>query len=258
MPRNGQPASKAGTLVQRLAALADQAILDEFEMRRLEREAQALMRADPAGAHTLLGGLAALRGKGDDSRHHHRNALAIGDSFETRYNFCVSLSLLDEPEDAFEIASELVEKFRDHLEVLEQAIKLALECAHFRRASELCSRWETLAPDRPNSWSESTRHLSAAVDSGTFQEGSVREVLRVLNAVQRAEGVRTSSTRVMAVGADGHSFLYERSVRATPPTASAMNERFADRIVQQPDLLVDPGTKFVAAFVGTGPDARHA
>ena len=107
-------------------------------------------------------------------------------------------------------------------------------------------RWATLlgVPCAPD-----VEQLTAAADAGTFSEDGVRAVLRVVEEVQRAAGVRTFKTRIRFIEPDD-SFLYDRRVHASPSVAAMLNERIADRITESLELLADPGLKFVPAFTG--------
>ena len=78
MPHSPKLANKANELIERLSVVAHNPKLDNFEVQRIARDANALMQSNPAGAHAVLGGIAALRGNADDSRNHHRIALTLG------------------------------------------------------------------------------------------------------------------------------------------------------------------------------------
>lgn len=257
MSRASAPAKKVNQLIGRLAKLAAAPALDEFSLQRVARDANALMKSDPAGAHTVLGGVAALGGDRDETRRRHRTALQIKGSFATFYNYFVSLSLLDEHEEALQVANRALEKYPDNLELLNSAIKAALESANFETARNLSHRWDALAPDRPNSRSGMSRLLADAVLAGTFKEESVREVLRVLSQTQRTENVRSSNPKFRLHHVE-ESFFYERMIHATPTAAAALNERFADQIADRTDLMADPGLQFVAAFTADTSNGRHS
>ena len=117
-------------------------------------------------------------------------------------------------------------------------------------ALELCERWGVLSPQTAHSSAPWVRQLSAAIDARLFSEHGVGNALRVLSDVQRAEGLRTATVALSTDPTDG-SFLYNRFIHATPGEASSLNERLANRIADHPDLLTDPGLKFVVLFTGS-------
>ena len=148
--------------------------------------------------------------------------------------------------------------YPDEMESLNHAIHEALASGHFRRARDLCDRWDYLVPTDPNPLSERARQLADAVDAGTFGEQGVRKVLQILAEIQHNQDVRTSSNAIRSYGRPPESFLYERTIHAPPMVAAAMTGRLADRITDSSALMADPGLKFKVAFVGSQADGSNA
>ena len=256
MPTTPTPAPKGNGLIRRLASLSESAVVTDFALQRISRDAKDLMRADPAGANTVLGRVAALRGDLETCRRHHQTALRIDRAFTHQFNYSVSLSHLEENAESLEVACDTFRVYPDSLELIDHAIRAAVDSGNFTRARELCDRWDALSPKRTNQLASRARQLAAAVDAQLFSDQGVRQVLRTLSDVQRAEGVRTSNVVISSDNAAG-SFLYDRFLHATPAVASGLNERLANHIADHPDLLADPGLRFVVVFTGKGnPDGR--
>lgn len=255
--RKPAPVKKTNELIERLAQLSAAPTLDEFALQRIVREAEALMKSDPTGAHVILGGAAALRDDAEETRHHFRTALQVENSFVALFNYSVSLSILEEHGEALEVIVNALKAYPDDLALLERGIKAALESANFLTARELSDRCDVIAPDRSDSWSIPARQLAMAIEAGTFGERGVREILQIVAAIQRSENVRTARVSFSLCDQAG-SFLYQRTVHADPTLAAILNERLADRIADRPDLLADPGLKFVAVFTGASLNGRNA
>lgn len=251
MPPGTVPATKTNELIERLTDVVRSGASNEFEIRLIERDANKLMRSDPAGAHAVLGSVAAVHGDAEQTRDHYRIALNLDNTPMLRYNHSVSLCLLEEHEEALKVAGEALAVYPSDLVLLDHAIKTALESANFAKAREFCDRWDVLAPDRPNRVARSARQLADAVADGVFGEEGVRELLRGVANIQRSERVLTSEAQVSRHVAP-ESFLYMRNIYAAPELAAAMNERLADFVASRADLMTDPGMKFVAAFTGVG------
>ena len=252
-------ATKASELVEQINAIrcADEA--DDLALRRIERDAQKLMAADPEGAHTVLGAVAVLQGRIDDVRRHHGIALQqSGHSAQACRNYSVSLMDLGEMIEAFEAARESFRRAPDDGDVLRHLILASLESAHFREARDHCDRWNTLFPGNPSPHEPSAKALAGAVEREVFREESVREVLNLVHDVQRAEKVFLVDTAVPVGGSEPDSFLCKLRIPLSPTRAADLNERLADRITDRPDLMTDPGTKFVPMFIGTRIDAGHS
>lgn len=250
MPLNPAPATIASQLIERLAVVASTPALDNLEIQRITRDANTLMQSHPAVAHTVLGGIAALHGDAEESRSHHRVALTLDRSLVVRFNYSISLSLLEEHEEALEVVRDTLRDFPDDVRLLNHGIHNALDSGNFVTARAYCDRWDRLVPADPNPLSERARQLADAIDAGIFGEQGVRDVLKILADVQRREHVRTTNTAITPKDPPG-SFLYERTILATPTVASNMNWRMVDQIVSSSELMADPGLKFTVAFVGS-------
>lgn len=231
-------------------------VVAEFALERISLDANGLMLVDPAGAHTVLGGVAALRGDLESCQRHHRAALNVERGFAHQFNYAISLSHLEQNAESLEVACDALRVYPDSPELINHAIMAAVDSGNFTSAKNLCDRWDALSPEQTNPLASRARELAAAVDAKLFSERGVSEVLRILSDVQRADRVRTSNTAVSSDDVAG-SFLYDRFVHATPVMASGLNERVADLIVDRPDLLTDPGLRFVVVFTGnSGPNGR--
>ena len=86
----------------------------------------------------------------------------------------------------------------------------------------------------------------------------MREVLQIAHDVRRAAKVGLLDAAVPVGGSEPDSFLYKLRLPLSPTRAADLNERFADRIASRPDLMADPGTKFVPMFIGARIDAGHS
>lgn len=250
MSRNPAHAPKSNELIERLGVVAASPRLDEVELRRIAREAQALMDVDPAGAHTLLGGVASQRGDADSARRHHSIALDVDANPTLRCNYAISLCHLDLYGEALEVAQDGLRVYPDDTDLLDQAITAAVESANFLVGRALVGRYNALFPKRPHAKSDMVGELAAAIDNGLFQEANVRAVLGIVVSVSQEAEVRVSESSISITPLEPDSFFYRRTVFATPRATSALNWAFADRIAQRPDLMKDPGLKFLVRFTG--------
>ena len=251
-------ATKASGLVDRINAATNAGETSELALKRIEREARELMIADPEAAHTVLGGVAVLRGRVDDVRRHHRIALEqSGHSAQASRNYSVSLMRLGEVTDAFNAARDALRHVPDAA-ALRQSILAAIGSAHFIHARDYCVRWNTLFPGSLSPHGTAAKALASAVERDVFREESVREVIGIAHDIRRAENVVLVDSNAEVSPIESDSFLYKLCVSLLPAGTVALNERLANRITNRPDLMPDPATKFVPMFIGTRIDVGNA
>ena len=245
------PASKVADLIGRLAEVSHLDQVDEVALARIESQARQFMDADPAGAHTVMGCVAAIRGDSDDARRHHEIAMQHDSDVRVAYNYSVSLSLLHENVRALRVVSEALQKAPDIRELLDQAIVLALANGRFTQAARWCAKWESLFPDAPHEHAALVRYLAGKVVAGEVDEESAGEILNLADFIQRDRKIRSARWRIWPDPEDSSSHVFERHVLTTPLEAALMNEELAGQIAEKPDLMRNPGIKFVPMFIGT-------
>ena len=245
------PQSKANELIDRLSrALTDG--VNELTVRRLEQDARQLMSADVVGAHTVLGGVAALRWGPEAVHHHYRIALQHFATAEMYFNYAVSLDNVEEGEAAFEAGNEAQRRAPGDRFLGGYAAGLAWQAGHFATGLRLCEKWNALVPAEKHALTRILARLDAAVEEGRFSERAVRRVLATMRTVQKRERVRGVASATMEDPRDSGTFLYEQHVQISPSEASGLNEQFVDQVVAKPEFMDDPGFRFVAVFVGVG------
>ena len=94
---SASPAAKSKEVFEALEAMESAAHLNEFEVKKLEREAETLVKADAESGYTVLGVIAAMRGDTDGAHAYHKMVLKLtGESANTLYNYATSLAKLGE------------------------------------------------------------------------------------------------------------------------------------------------------------------
>lgn len=260
MPRRvPAAATKAVELFETLNSIWLGTEVDDLVLRRIEREARTMMNAAPQDANSVLGAVAALEGRSDDVRKHFNIALQqSGNSAEVYGNYSTALQRIGEMDESFEMAKQAFERAPDEPDVLRDAISCALNAGKFREASAFQARLAKLSANRPEPNEQLATMLGDAVNRGAFREESVQQVLRITHEILKAGGIRriAYSTLVAETGCTD-SFLYKVHISASPDRAADLNETLAERVAEEPDLMADPGTKFLPMFIGTRVDAGH-
>ena len=240
-------APKANDLVRQVAGIARSSVIDEVALRRIAREARALMKSDAAGAHAVLGTVAAIRGDEAATKKHYRIALDWEPQVPIWVNYATSLTMLDDNQGALDVLRKGMKAHPGDLTLAEQAIEAAIPSCNFRGTSELLEHHNKLAPDRPPKLGKVAQMLAEAVETGPMSEAGARKLIELMTTIQREGGARTVAG---SIGFHGCTFVYERSVRCTPPAASSINWRLAGALAEGDDLWADPGRLLIGGFIG--------
>ena len=175
MSRTATKARKANALIDTLEKLDRSEVLDDLALARLAREAQGLMKSDPAGAHMVLGGIAGIEGDVTRVCKHHEIALELsGRSSQTLTNYAAALINVGEMNEAFTTIMEAHERARGDPRVLKSAVGIAMQSAEFRRSHVLYQRWNMLRPQEPREDEELMKAACEAIDRGAFSEEAAR------------------------------------------------------------------------------------
>ena len=255
MPNQPSPVTKAADLIRSLAALAKEIEPSEFELKRLEREAEKLLKVDAVAGHTALGAAASLRGDVKEVRYRHRLAAQLsGESAQSLHNFAASLAALGEFTEALEIARRAYSRAPADPDVLDGVVVASFFAGHFREAYELVSKWNGDNPERPYSPNSPVEAILSAIDRDAFTEERLREVLAIAYGVLRSSKVRTMGVEVHADEHEPDFFLFECFVMASPEKAEDLNEALDAQIRGRPHLMDNPGLRFMPAFIGASVD----
>ena len=131
-------------------------------------------------------------------------------------------------------------------------VMAALEARAFRK------RFGKLSPERSLPDGSVEQVLGAAVDRGVFREESIQEVLRTAHEILADAGVRrTHRSDLTTYAADPDSLLFLVHVFASPERAAELNEALAGWIAGRPELMADPGVRFVPMFIGVRADGGY-
>ena len=89
-----EPASKTAELIKRLAVIATAPKINELALASIGKAADRMMDIDAAGAHTVKGCVAGLKGNVEEAHRHHEIALQLmPNDLQAYYNYVVTLSL---------------------------------------------------------------------------------------------------------------------------------------------------------------------
>lgn len=245
--------------VQRsLAAMAEEIEPGEFELKRLEREAEGLLKINAAAGYTVLGAVASLRGDVEEVHARHRHALQLsGESPRTLHNYAASLVTLGDVTGALEVAHRAYARAPADADMFAGVVSTSILTGHFREAFDLVGAWNGSNPERPCAPDSPVEAILSAIDRDVFTEERLQEVLAIAHETLRSWKVRVSRVEVHADQHDPDSFLFECFVAASPEKAEDLNEALDAKIRDCPYLMDDPGLKFMPAFIGASVDGSQ-
>uniref|UniRef100_A0A7C4AGV2 Uncharacterized protein n=1 Tax=Fundidesulfovibrio putealis TaxID=270496 RepID=A0A7C4AGV2_9BACT len=136
-------------LIDRLNEIAGAAGINEFIVRRVEREALALRHADPAGASIVLGAAACLKGDLQTMHSHHRKAISLGGGAYAQFQYAISLGRVGLLAESLAHAEQGHELDPLYAEGIELVIGAALALGLKSRAKDYAARWARLHPEKP-------------------------------------------------------------------------------------------------------------
>lgn len=255
-------ASKASALIDELERLDVSERLDDLAIRRLSREASALMESHPTGAHTVLGGVAGIEGDAAKVREHYRSALQLSQRDPSVLsNYATALIRAGEFDEAFPAIMDAHRRAPDDTTVLSNATMIAVQGGRFRESLTLYEAWNRLQPAHPFEHESAARKAADATRRGVFTEKAVRKVMRLAHEVRVAAKVRHAGFAMQEVFGEPDRFSFTVYVRSTPRRAIELEGEFVERVVTDAPLMVDPGLMFALMFKGTtvdGGDSRTA
>lgn len=246
-------------LIETLERFSYSEVLHDLELRKLVREAEALMKVDAAGAHTVLGGIAGIEGDAAAVRRHYKIAIQqSGRTPATLGNYASALGQAGELDESFTAITEAHERAPDDLVILEHAIFIARQGAHFSASRSLYERWNKVQPSRPMEDEATMRQAADAASRGAFSEEAARKVIRIAHEVRVTAKVRQARSTMHAVWGEPDRFALDIHLRTTPSEAAELNETLADRVVEDDKLMAELRLNFTPMFIGTRTDGSDS
>lgn len=259
MNQTSTRAAKVNELIETLERFTGSEVLQELELRRLAREAEALMKVDAAGGHTVLGAIAGIEGDAAAVRRHYKVALQqSGRTLETLGNYASALAQAGDLDGSFTAIAEAHERAPDDLVILEHAIFIARRGGQFGASRNLYERWNKAQPSRPMEDEATMRQAADAASKGAFTEEAAHKVIRIAHEVRVTAKVRQAQSTLHAVWGEPNKFTLDIHLRTTPREAAKLNETLADRVVEDDKLMAELKLNFAPMFIGTRTDGSDS
>ena len=227
------PSSRAGLLLSRVNAVATARRMNAVTTHAIENDARALLVADPPGANSVLGALAALHGRVGDVRAHFDAALELAEFCPIVHLNC-SIALLQAGDSvhAYRMARKADEVARGAVALLPHLITCAFESGHFRETLERCERWHDAYPRTNLTPCGAAQGILDAIEQGALSERGAATALRTANQIRGAAGIRPTAGALYRNVRRPREFRYRIEVHTTRQKAQDLSAEVADRLAQ--------------------------
>ena len=257
---SGTPATIAPGLLARLNELRRQTAASDVELKRLERQAQRLLKADALTAYMALGAVATLQGDVDGMHANHKRAVDLAPNSALPYqNYGSSLMALARFDEARSIAMKGLQADPDDQDILTLAIHMTLMCGLFSEAQELLNLWASRHPGRQSEFPDATvRALDRIRSRGASEEDHVRSILRLVEEVLQGANFRVAGPALYADDVDEDGIVIECYTMSSTDEAGVLNDSFDKAFSNRADLIRDTGLLTAVMFWAVTDDGSNA
>jgi tetratricopeptide (TPR) repeat protein len=142
------PKTAGDALIERVNHLLENNERNEFILRSVKKEAEALTKSDAFQAYLVLGMIACLERNLETVRDFHSRALKIHDNFIANINYATSLSNLGAYSEAISYYEKAVRQQPENIKALDDFIDAEFNALHFLSAKKLLEKWKKLIPEK--------------------------------------------------------------------------------------------------------------
>lgn len=207
-----------------------------FELARLKREADKLLKVNAQEAYVVQAGLAALEWDADAVLDNTSKALRLGATVATYLNCALSLRLVGNTAGAAQLATEAVQRYPTNMDVQKIAVDLLVSAGRLREAAKICQ--DMVDRSLPHTdFVDGTLFLAAQADklgvtdeTMSVQAGLARDVLT--GHRRRTHGYTVG----MSTDPDGSEMLvFSVQFTGTPLDEMHLESELASKLADLPD-----------------------
>ena len=226
------PESKHDALIEKLNHLMGVGHSNDFELKRLEREAVALAKTDAYASFVTQGILACYKNDIDSARSFHKKSLQLRDDATTKLQYASTLSNLGQFSEALEIFEGIYKKEKDNLHLINYMIDCTISCFKFHRALELLNDWKKLKPKELHKEDQLVRNIVGLMEELDLTDEDTWCAQNAYSSVVE-RGCRVRGRKIVIREEDGFKWLdIDFLVPATADDVFEKNYSFAEKIVE--------------------------
>jgi hypothetical protein len=257
-PTGPSAKSKSQDLWDRLNALSGGAEVDDFHLRSLGREIDALRKTDAFEAFQLTGALAAIHGDIQGMRQAHAAAIKLrpGDVYAyTNYGTSLAkTSYFRESADQFRTAFR-IDKL--DLDILKQYIEHTLSAGLLQESSVAVKEWVKRAPTSPLPLAGAIERLATVQRARGLDDAETSRVVDLLREVAHRNRVFDISVSIGSLADDDSQWLSVIGFASRDPaTTRRLNDQLTD-VIAGSDANLRTASSIVIQYSAADPDANR-
>ena len=207
---------------------------DEFTLRKIKKETEALRSSDAFAAYILLGGLASLEHDVEGMRRNHSKAIKIRpDDPDANINYASSLKNLGFYTEARKFAERAYLADQTYLRTLNDLIEMCWASGRVREAMKWLRRWKLEEHGKANDTREATIRATELLDENGVSDDEVERLVQLKLSVLHKEKIYPSRSIGVPMEDEESRWLnYLVEVRLSPKEVVELNFKAADKLAK--------------------------
>jgi len=182
--------------------------IDSFTLKRLKREVEINLHADPFKGHIALCMISFLSWDEQGMADSHRNALAVRDTPFTHGHYANLLMMTGRYQEALESWLIAIRREPMNLTFLKHGIQSAKAAVKLQKALELLDLMAERAPGKDDGTKDKTMNFSAVLQVNGIGEDVASQCNAIAFEVLRKNRVRYVRTRINTDRQDNYTMFY--------------------------------------------------
>ena len=245
--------TKASQLIERINALRRQEEMDEFTLRKIRKEVEALQLSDAFNAYILFGSLASIEQDLDGVRDNYSKALKMRpDDRDANINYSISLNNLGFFTEAREFAEKAYPADQADLVLLDYLINRSWVSGRIRDAQKWLERWDIVNPKSANELTEFISNASELLDENGVSDDDVERLLQLKISVLHKQKIYPSRSIGETLEDEDSCWLnYFFEVRLPPKEVVELNFKAAEKLAKS-DIPTYVTDSVIVTFTSAG------
>lgn len=171
------------SLIDRVNRLLERNERNDFILRSIQKEAEALRRVDAFKAYLVFGMIACLERDVNTTKDFHLKALKIRDNYLANFNFATSLVNLGAKSEALPYYKKAIRCEPENIGALEDFLEAAFDALSFRLAGELLAKWKKLNPGKEHPYEKVIDRVVTALNRSGVSDAEAESIESIAESI---------------------------------------------------------------------------